>query len=439
MDTKVNVLTDSEHEVEVNLSYEEIQPEINEAYDQEKKSIEIPGFRKGKAPMSMIKKMYGDAIEYKAAEKIANKKFWDVVESEKLNPVSTPALTDIDFQPGEGLNFKVKYEVIPNIEVKDYTGLEIEKPLFTVKQDDIDAEVTNALKSQAQLTEADEITDNNFKIIADLQRVDETGVPMVGSRSENMAIDLSDEKVNPQIGESAQGKKVGDTFSFSFDDEHKHGEEIHKETFHYEGEIKKIEKITIPEPNEELIKKLTRDQAKDIDELRDLIRDNFNNYYTNQSESIYSNSLLSKIVENNDFEAPKGFVENVLNRMVEIEKDNAKRSNQPVPNDDILKKSLNERAVWTSKWQIIMNKIAEKENIKVEDSDIEEIANQEAAKTGISPDKLIQFYKESNRTDAILEEKVIKFLKENNQTLEIDADEKIKKSKEGKSDDTGNK
>jgi len=75
LDIKVNQLSDSQQEIEVNLNYDEILLEINDAYNEERKTITIDGFRKGKAPMGMIKKLYGEAIEYKASEKIANKNF----------------------------------------------------------------------------------------------------------------------------------------------------------------------------------------------------------------------------------------------------------------------------------------------------------------------------------------------------------------------------
>ena len=103
MDTKVNELSVSEHEVEVTLSYEEIKPEIDEALKQERKKVSMPGFRKGKMPMPMFIKMYGEAVEYKAAEDIANKKFWELADSEGLKPISTPQLNSLDFVPKEKL------------------------------------------------------------------------------------------------------------------------------------------------------------------------------------------------------------------------------------------------------------------------------------------------------------------------------------------------
>ncbi len=73
MELKINQLSDSQQEIEVSLEYNEITAEIDEAYQEERKNITIDGFRKGKAPMGMVKKLYGEAIEYKASENIANK------------------------------------------------------------------------------------------------------------------------------------------------------------------------------------------------------------------------------------------------------------------------------------------------------------------------------------------------------------------------------
>ncbi len=428
MDTKVNVLSDSEHEIEINLGYDEIKEDIDKAYLEERKSISHPGFRKGNVPLSLVKKLYGEAIEYKASEKIANSKFWEVVEKENLKPISTPELSDLDFQIGEKLFFKIKYDVKPELELKNYTGLEIERPIFKLKEEDIQKEIDYVFKSNATFEDTDEVKDKDYKITVDLQRLDENNKPMGDQKSENLEIDLSDPNVHQQITENAMNKKVGDTVGFTFTDEHSHGEEKHVVDYIYSAEIKKIQKPVYPEATKEFIKKISKDKASSLDELREQIEKDFTDYYNSQSDKIYSSSLLDTIVKNNDFEPPKGYVENLHKRMVEMEKENAKRYNQPV-NENVLSEQLKPKSVWNAKWQLILENLAEKENIKVEDSDIEEAVKTEAVKTGISVDKLIKFYKDSGRVEVLLEEKVIKFLKENNKLIEVDAEKKMKEQK----------
>ena len=435
LDIKVNQLTDSQQEVEVVLNYDEILPEIEEAYKEERKTIAIDGFRKGKAPMGMIKKLYGEAIEFKASEKIANKKFWDVVDEKELKPISTPQMTDIDFVPGTKLLFKVKYEVKPLLELKNYKGLEVEKTIFTVKDEEVEREIDFLLKPHQTFENAEKVEDRDFRITVNLQRVDPEGVPMVGSRSENILIDLSDEKVNLQIKENALNKKAGESFEFTFVDEHYHGEELHKEEFKYIAEISKIEKNVKPELTEELIKKLTKDKAATPEELHSFLKKNIEDYYTKQSEEMLINNLLGEVVKNNDFTPPPGYVSSVHKRMVELEKENAKRYKTPNFDENAVSEYYKPRAEWNAKWQIILENLAAAENIKVEDSELEELAKVEAETTGISVAKLVKYYKDTNRIEMLLEEKVIKFLKENSAIKEVNAEEKLKEKKE-KSDES---
>jgi len=430
LESKVNVLGDYEHEVEVTLTYEEIQNDIDEAYKKERQKIEMPGFRKGKVPIAMLKKTYGEAIEYKASEEIAQKKFWDVVDELKLQPVSMPQLTDIDFKRGEKLFFKVKYEVKPEVEVKDYTDIEVEKPIFKVKDEDIEREVTNLLKSQSKFEETDLVADDKHRVTVDLQKLDEKGLPLVGQSQQDMLIDLSEPNINPAIWESVKEKKVDDEFNFEFVDEHYHGDELHREELKYSGNIKKIEKIVLPEVTEELISKISQSKANTLDEFKQQIRDNYEAYYKSQADNIVTNSILTKVIENNEFFVPPGYVETILNNLVESEKENAKRYKAPNFDEAAVREQLKPRAEWNAKWQIVMESIAKKEEIKVEDADLEKLAEEEAEKTGISKDKLVKYYKDSNRTLALLEEKVISYLKENAKITEVDAEKRAKEQKD---------
>jgi len=425
LDKKVNVISDIEHELQITIAYDEIKPEIEQAYKEKQKTINLDGFRKGKVPVQILKQMFGDAIEIEASEKIANKKFWDVVEADGLKPISTPVLSDIDFVKGDKLSFKVRYEVKPKLELKDYKGLEIEKVVFSVKDEDIENEINYILKSRATFEVADEIKDNNYRIVADLQRFDSDGKPIEGSTAKDMVIDLSDEKVNKEIPESAKGKKLNDTFEFTFKDERLSEDKKISEEFKYSGTIKKIEKMVFPEKNEDFFKSVSQNKCKTEEEYKNHLRETIENYYSNQSENMYVNNLLAKIVENNDFTAPKGYVEYLLSKMIEQEKEQAKKQNQPF-NEIQAKQTLAPRAEWNAKWQIILENLVEAENIKVEDSDLESLAEKESAQIGLPKEKLLKYYKDTNRVDSLLEQKVIDFLKENNTAKEISAEEKAK-------------
>jgi trigger factor len=423
-------------EIEVSLAYDEIKPDIDEAYNEERKKITVPGFRKGKVPNHILKKLYSEAIEYQACEKIANKKFWEIVDAEGLKPISAPQLTDLDFKPNEKFTFKISYEIIPQLELKDYKGLEIIKPKLEVKEEDIEAQWKAILKSKATREVAEIVSDINHIIKVNLQRLDENGTEMENSQSKNLSIDLSDSKVNPEIISSVLQKKVGDNFTFTFTDEHSHGDHVHKETFNYKGEILSIEKIVYPELTEETILAVTNNKFKTELEYKADLRKNFEEYYNSEAENIFINSLLNQIIKNNDFEAPKGYVENYKKRLIESEREEYKKYNMPF-DEKKSSEQLSAKAEWNAKWQIIMDNIIRIENIKVEDSELEELAKQEAEKTGISVQKLIKYYKDSHRDEVLLEDKVIDFLKKNTKIKEINPNEVKEEKTEKKS--KGNK
>ncbi len=419
METKINTISDFVRELEVTLDYSEIKPEIEAAYKKERAKISIDGFRKGKAPMGMIKKLYGDAIEYRASEDIANTKFWEIVKEQNLEPISTPALADINFEPEKELTFKVQYEVKADIEVKDYSGQKIKKPVFLVKDEDIERDINTMLKSKSDYEEVEKVEDENHRITVDLQRIDENGEAIEGSTARNMVIDLADERVNPNIAKAAIGKNINETFTFSFTDEHKHGEETHKEDFTYTANILDIEKLVMPEITGELVKSLSRNMATDMESWKKSLRETYEKYYEAQSDEIYTNGLLNKIIENNEFTPPQGYVDVLFNRIVESEKEKAKREKRHF-DEEMMKDNIQKQAEWMAKWQIISENIARIEKIEVNDDDLKELAEKEAENTGISVDKLIKYYKDSNRADAMLDEKIISYLKENNEIEEFD-------------------
>jgi trigger factor len=433
LETKINVLNSSEHELEVNLGYDEIQTEIDLAYKNEGKKIEMRGFRKGKVPLAMIKKVYGEAIEYRASEDIANKKFWEIVHEQNLKPINTPKITDLNFERGVKLFFKIQYEVMPELELIGYTGNEIQKFQWKVTEEQVDAEVLSLRRRNATEEEAETVEDEFSVITVDLQRLDKDNNP-TGDDKKGLVIDLSDERVNRQIVENAKGKKVNDVFSFSFKDSkeiEENGEKkVVEEEFNYNATITAIKKLILPEMNDEFVQKITKDKFKTVTDWKDNIRYGIQDYYNRQSDDLYMNSLISTIVKNNDFEPPHGYVHKILDNMVALEEEKAKREGNRLFDAREVEKQLHQRAEWNAKWQIIYRSIAKTENISVDESELKTIAEKEAAETGISVEKLIKFYKDTNKEDMMLEDKVVDFLKTNN-NIKIVTPEDIKsKTKE---------
>jgi len=433
MEFNVVDISSSEKEIEIKLQYDEIKKDIEEEVKKQTKKIQIPGFRKGKAPISMLKKMYGDAFEYEASEKIANSFFWKIADENQLKPIGQPAMTDLKFEPEKDLSFKVKFETIPAINVKDYTGLSFEIPELIVSETEIQKEIDYILKSNKKLEDAEEIIDEKFVIDAELLLVEKNNEPISETKPEKMQIDLTAEGIAKEIIENSKNKKVGDTFNFSFKDEHKHkledgSEETHKEEYKYEVKIIGLKKIVLPELNEELIKKVTRDKVSTEAELREEIKKDIQSYYDNQTEEMIRIKVISEILKNNEFVPPRTLVNNILDEYVKNEEEQAKKSKYPFNKDDS-RKRLEKSAETEVKWYLVKNEIQKAENISLTDQDLTELAETESAKTGLPVEKLVNYYKTSNQGERILDKKLFDFLKSNNTIVKVDP-EKLKSKQE---------
>jgi trigger factor len=435
LEYKIIDLTESEKEVEVTLAYDEIKKEIESEVLKQTKKIQMPGFRKGKVPLPIIKKIYGDALEYEASEKVANSRFWRVSQEKELNPIGQPQLTDIKFNPGEELFFKVKYEILPEPDVKDYKKNKIELPDFKVKDEEIEHEIKHILKANSTKEEAEIVGDDkNYLINVEVQRIDETGNPFNGTKPETLDIDLTNEGVNSEIIENSKGKKVGDTFSFTFKDEHTHKihdkEEKHVEHFDYKAKINSIKKIKLPELNEELIKKVTKDKISTEKELRSNIEKDIQAYYDQRADEILRSKLLQLIVEKNNFTPPQTMVKSVLDDLVKQEEDSLKKQGYKKFKREEIEKKLQKTAELEVKWFLIKKAISKKENLSVTDDDLNELAKKDAVKTGLPEDKLINYYKTSNIAEKLSDSKLFDFLKIQNEIIKVDPEKLINKKTE---------
>jgi trigger factor len=433
LEVKISDINTSERELEVTFQYDEIKSDLESEVQKQTKKIQLPGFRKGKAPVSVLKKMYGDSLEFEASEKVASNRFWQISKEKDLKPIGQPYLKDIKFNPGTDLYFKVLYEIYPSLDVKEYKGLEIEIPDFQVKDEDVEKEIDYIKRANSTKEKAESVGDGkNYLLDLEIVRVDDKGEIFKDSKSEKMQIDLSNDNVQREIINNAKGKKKGESFNFTFKDERvlknsEGKEEKVEETFNYKADIYEIEKIILPDLNEELIKKITKDKVSTEVQLREDIKKDIQGFYDQRMEEITLNKLISTIVKNNQFDPPKTLVNNFLDELVKHEEDHAKKEKHKGFNKEETAKRLLPNAEAEVRWFLLKSEILKREEIQVSDNDVKELAEKDAEKTGIGIEKLMNYYKSPNYNEKLLDKKLFDFLKQNNTITKVDPEKLTKK------------
>jgi trigger factor len=418
----INTLSDIKQEADIQLSHEELQPHFEKAYEKYRTKVELKGFRKGKVPMPMIKKLYGEAIEHDSLDTITNDVYHRAMEEKNIRPVGVPTLVDMDFKRGEKLRFRITFEVKPAITLKKIKGITVEKPVHRVSDEEIESELHHLRRANAASAEVKKVTDPEHIVTGDVQEIDDSGSPLIGKKSSNLRFYLADTTLAPEITNALLQGEAGGSYRASF--ESQHGDHAHKT--HVAITVNKIEKLTLPPLDEALVTKVTGDKVSSPDEFRRNLRSDLERYWEEQASSRVDDALADEVVRMHEFEVPEALVNGFLDMFIEDIKNRSR--DKKLPRDFDEQKFRSERrayAVWQAKWMLLKERIVEEERIAVADEDFERIAEADAARSGVDKNRLLTYYKNTGSvTDRLLSDKVMAFLKTNAHIKEKVVEEK---------------
>ncbi|MBK8982712.1 MAG: trigger factor [Ignavibacteria bacterium] len=415
MDIKLNDKENSRKELEATLTYEELTPYFDKAVEKYRKKVSIPGFRKGKAPLNMIRKLYGEGIEYSAVEDIAGEVFFKYITDNKLDVISKGAITDIDYKPKEKLDFKVEFDVMPDVKIDKYKGLKLKKQTNKIDDSLVDDEI-NYHKFKSATHELDGVaSDDDYIITVDLQNLDEGGTFLIGQSQKDLKVYLGNPEIYPEFKEGLKGIKEGETRII--------------DSKNAEGEPKKVqisctkvEKIIYPEMNTEFFKSVTgKDDLTSEEEFRSEIKNELQKIYDGISDRQLKSDVINEMIKENDIPAPERYIEVILDSMVEDYKSRYK--GKKIPADFIENEFRNEKrvdAIVQAKWFLIRDKIVEMEKIEADEESYRKIAEEFSGRFNIPADKLVEAYKGNEDIKMrILNDKVLDIIIDNAELEEI--------------------
>ena len=263
MEVSFKTVTECDQEIAISLTPEELVPHFEAAYKKAAPSIEIKGFRKGKVPIALIKKYYGESVEADALDDIANESFKKTIDEKKIQPIGTPTMVDMKYKRGEPFSFTIKYEVKPSITLKEYKGIPVEKYVHPVKEEEVASEIHRLQHINATFEEAKKVDGVEYVVTADIQDTDEAGTPLIGQKRDGMRIYLNEPSTEQEIKDALKSAEIGGVYRVSF--EHTHEDHTHK--VHMQLTVRKIEKVIHPDFNDELVKKITKEKYSSVEDF----------------------------------------------------------------------------------------------------------------------------------------------------------------------------
>lgn len=434
MEYKIIDISATEKELELSLTYDEIKQDIDEKVKERVKKIELPGFRKGKAPLSMIKNMYGNELEYDAAEKVAQDRFFALAKEKEINYYGVPAIIDLKFEPNEKLFLKVSYEVMPPIEINNYKNLDVEVLKFPENPNEVQEEIDYQLNQRRTMEDTEVVgDDDNFLVTIEASEKDKDGNIPVDAQPQKLDVDMTEKNLNPELRTKLKGTKAGDSFDFDFEDQQHEDsidneetpEEVKKEIkkIHYHVNVLGVKSIKLPELTDELIKKISRGKAENLEDYKNIIAEDLAQYRENMMKD-YTNILIrKKIIESNELTLPKSFIAKYIDDVVNMELEHQKSHHHHSHDHGHVHKSkaeiradVEKTAEQDLKWLIIREQVIEKEKIEVNEDDLLKFAEKEAPRYGLDAKKFVELYG-GNLTPTIQNEKFLELLRDNNNII----------------------
>lgn len=378
--------------LKITLPAEEVNKGFKKAVAKIAGQVNIPGFRKGKAPRNIIEMHYGkEAVKQEAFELVANQCYTEALEQEKLIPVSDPKVEDSVFEENKDMELTIKVTLKPEVKLGDYKELHVEKEAVEVTDEAVEEQVQGLRSRHAKMVEAEEgavIEKGDFAIIDFAGTVD--GEPFRGGEGKGYPLEVGSNSFIPGFEDQLVGLKKGDStdVDVTFPEEYFVKELAGKQAI-FKVNVQDVKRKELPELTDEYV--AANSDCKTVEELRASYKERMQKAAENNAQIAYEKALIDLAVANAEFEVPEIMIEDRVTQMIDEMRMSLEARKltleQYMQYSGIDMKQLRERqhdaAVENVKTDLVLDAIAKAENIQVSmedvDSELSAIASQHGA------------------------------------------------------------
>jgi len=423
-------------ELTVEVTKEEFQKAIHDAYKKQVKNINIPGFRKGKAPRKIIERMYGESFFWEdAVNESYPEAYSKALEESEVEPVGRADMEIIEVN-AEGYTFKALVPVKPEVEIKDYKGIEAEKPEVSVSGDQVNAEIERLRERNARIETVEREVRVGDTAVIDFEGFKD-GVAFEGGKGEHHSLEIGSNSFIPGFEEKLVGAKAGDELDLdlTFPEEY-HAEDLAGADVIFKVKVHEVKEKILPDLDDEFAKDVS--EFDTFEEFRKNTEQNLLNQAEEQAASIFESNVYEKLIEKLEADIPEAMIEARIDSLVD---DFAYRiSSQGIPMDkylemmgtdiDTFRGYNREQAEKQVKLSLALEKIAELENIEVGTEELEEEYNRLAEQYNMEADKVkILLPEESIKSDMLMK-KTADFVKDHAVAVPPAKDDESSESKD---------
>jgi trigger factor len=377
-------------ELELEIPAEEVSKASEKVAKEFAKMARVPGFRPGKAPISLIKRRFAEDIKSEVLQNLVPETVEKAVAEQELTPVSQPQVDKLEFKEGEPVKFRASFDVLPEFTLANYKSLEIEMPEMNLTDEDVNKALAEMQQRAAAFTPVEGRSVEND----DFVQVKLHGTPEGGGEpldAESVLCHVGAEETMEPFNENLRGANVGDHKDFDVNYPADYPDaKLAGKLFHYSVDVLGIKTKKLPELNDEFAKDVS--DATSLDELKTKIKESLEHERDHRQKDLQREKVIGELVKLHDFPVPESLVEHQMDvRLERVVRSLAQQGVDPrAVNVDwvTLRRRQEDRAKDDVKAELVIDRIATEEKIDVTDEEVDHELEHMAGHSGESAEVL---------------------------------------------------
>ncbi len=432
MKVTVEEMNTVKKKLHVEIPATQVTKEMNKEFNKLKKGTKVKGFRPGKAPRSLLERMYGKNVRADLALKLVNDTYQDAIKQSGLEIIGSPNIDPSELKADESYLYDMTVEIQPEIGPVDFKGLTLEKKVHNASDAQVDLQIRMLQKRMAEteLVEEDRVAIEQDLILIDYEGF-HNGNPHPGlEKTQNMLYKIGVGAITKEFDDQVIGMRKGDskdiTVTFPKDFQNK---ALANTTIRFYVTLNEIRKEKLPEINDELASKAG--PFKTLTQLKDSIRANLDQGYAKHAERELYELIYKQLLERTSFEVPDVYVKAQLDAYVEEFKASLTQNNKTMEDEGLTQEMLEEKyhdmAQKEAARYLLVNQIIQQEKLELSDEDLEKELNDVTGNSESALEEIKKFYK--NNPDrfemfkqTLIQKQAMQLIKDNNLVKVIAAD-----------------
>lgn len=398
--------------LEVTVEAAKLDEAIRKSYKKNVKNLNVQGFRKGKAPLAIVKQFYGIEVLFDdASDFLLNDSYPQAIEEAGIKPIDYPKIDITQMEEGKDFVYTAEVEVYPEFDLPEYKGLEVEKPVIKVTDHDIDHEIEHLVERNGRIEskpEGAELAKGDIAVINFNGKVD--GVEFEGGKGDNFELEIGSGMFIGDFEDQLIGSKVGDKkiVKVTFPEDYQ-AEEVKGKDAEFDVEVLDIKGKEFPEVDDEFASEVS--EFETLEELKASIREGLEEDAAARAKGELNNNLIKALAEKAEIDIPEAMIESSIDRLV---RDFEQRIQQQGiskemylqmtgQNESAIRDMFRDNAKNVVKNDLLIEAIVEKEGIEASEEEVNAKADEITKMYGDQKEELREMLMKNNRKDLEME------------------------------------